>query len=51
MTTREEQKKTEILAAVVLKQIYEINSALRGEPVNDIPVEAFLPENEEEEIL
>lgn len=47
----EEQKKMEYIGAECVKLTYELLAAMRGEPINDIPVEAFLLERKEDEIL
>ena len=51
MNTREEQKKMEYIGADCAKLTCELLAAMRGKPINDIPIEAFLPEDKEEEIL
>lgn len=49
----EEQKQMELTGAACVKLTRELVSLMKGEPINDIPVEAFLPEdpNRKEEIL
>jgi len=44
----EEQKKMELIGAECVKLTLELVAAMKGEPINDIPVEAFMPEGEEE---
>lgn len=44
----EEQKKMKQTGAACVKKVRELVSLMKGEPINDIPVEAFIPEGKEE---
>jgi len=44
----QEQKNMEAVGAACVKLTYELVSAMKGETINDVPVEAFLPEGKEE---
>jgi hypothetical protein len=51
MTAQEEQRKMEYIGAECVKLTLELVAAMKGEPINDIPLEAFLPERDKEEVL
>jgi hypothetical protein len=44
----EEQRQMELIGAECVKLTLELVAAIKGEPINDVPVEAFLSEGEEQ---